>query len=443
MRKVFKRGVVGALAILLLLPIASNLSIENKAYAATVSGFMKPAYQTIPYVLDDNGTLTISSNTNTNLINSDFSDGLKPQVRKIVIQEHITGVFNNDFDQYDNLQEVVLPNCLTKIGSFAFSDCDALESIRIPSSVSVIDIRAFEGCYSLSAIEVDDANNYFQSIDGVLYDKSATRLLSCPGAKTSVLVPTSVRTLDVSAFYKCHNLAEVTIPEGVTEIPNFCFCACENLKEIMLPSTITTISLGAVNGCSSLEKVYYNGSKAEWKAINSGKDNDAFNRATIVCNDGNIPPNVTGLPEIVDGSSATSMYRMFNPSSGEHFYTGSLEEKNQLVASGVWNYEGIAWIAPTSSNTPVYRLYNPASGAHHYTPSADERDQLVNNQGWNYEGIGWYSNDSQTTPMYRLYDPTGTGFAEVRAHHYTASTEERDQLLASGWIYEGIGWYGL
>ncbi len=137
-----------------------------------------------------------------------------------------------------------------------------------------------------------------------------------------------------------------------------------------------------------------------------------------------------------------AMYRMFNPSSGEHFYTGSLEEKNQLVASGVWNYEGIAWIAPTSSNTPVYRLYNPASGAHHYTPSADERDQLVNNQGWNYEGIGWYSNDSQTTPMYRLYDPTGTGFAEVRAHHYTASTEERNQLLASGWIDEGIGWYG-
>ncbi len=135
------------------------------------------------------------------------------------------------------------------------------------------------------------------------------------------------------------------------------------------------------------------------------------------------------------------MYRMFNPTTGEHFYTNSREERLVLVQSG-WNYEGVAWHTPASSNTPVYRLFNPKSGAHHYTPSAEEKDELVKKQGWNYEGIGWYSDDNQTVPMYRLYDPTGTGMAEVRAHHYTASTEERDQLLAAGWRDEGIGWYG-
>ncbi len=136
-----------------------------------------------------------------------------------------------------------------------------------------------------------------------------------------------------------------------------------------------------------------------------------------------------------------AMYRMFNPFSGEHFYTGSTVERSVLLADQ-WNYEGIAWIAPTSSNTPVYRLYNPASGAHHYTSDAGEKEELINNQGWNYEGIGWYSDDNKTTPMYRLYDPTGTGAAEVRAHHYTANPEEKDLLTTQGWVYEGISWYG-
>ncbi len=36
------------------------------------------------------------------------------------------------------------------------------------------------------------------------------------------------------------------------------------------------------------------------------------------------------------------MYRLYNPNTGEHFYTGSKREGNKLVDVG-WNYEGIAW----------------------------------------------------------------------------------------------------
>ena len=82
------------------------------------------------------------------------------------------------------------------------------------------------------------------------------------------------------------------------------------------------------------------------------------------------------------------MYRLYNPNTGEHFYTGSKREGNKLVDAG-WNYEGIAWEGPVKSNTPVYRLYNPNVGEHHYTPSKRERDNLIK-ISWNDEGIGWY-----------------------------------------------------
>ena len=83
-----------------------------------------------------------------------------------------------------------------------------------------------------------------------------------------------------------------------------------------------------------------------------------------------------------------SMYRLYNPNSGEHFYTKDMTEKNHLVSLG-WKYEGIGWTAPSYSNTPVYRLYNPNAGEHHYTLDKKEKNNLVK-VGWNYEGIGWY-----------------------------------------------------
>ena len=149
--------------------------------------------------------------------------------------------------------------------------------------------------------------------------------------------------------------------------------------------------------------------------------------------------DATGGTTVVSADSMI-MYRLYNPNSGEHFYTSSVGEKNVLTSAG-WNYEGEAWVAPKSSNTPVYRLYNSNSGEHHYTTSEGEKNNLVS-IGWNDEGIGWYSNDSQTTPLYRLYNPNAKGPQEAGAHHYTTSAAERDSLVAAGWNSEGIGWYG-
>ena len=85
------------------------------------------------------------------------------------------------------------------------------------------------------------------------------------------------------------------------------------------------------------------------------------------------------------------MHRLYNPNSGEHFYTGSIEEKDFLVKAG-WRYEGIAWYSDTKKTIPVYRLYHPIqrTGNHHYTTSAYERDYISKNEGWRKEGIAWY-----------------------------------------------------
>lgn len=127
----------------------------------------------------------------------------------------------------------------------------------------------------------------------------------------------------------------------------------------------------------------------------------------------------------------TTMYRMYNANSGEHFYTASSYERDQLRAKG-WNYEGIGWQAP-KSGTPVYRLYNKNNGEHFYTLNSYEKNSLVS-KGWRYEGIGWYSATTQAISVFRLYNPH-SGW-----HHYTLNSYERDSLVKAGWRYEGVSW---
>ncbi len=162
---------------------------------------------------------------------------------------------------------------------------------------------------------------------------------------------------------------------------------------------------------------------------------------------------------------ADLMNRLYNPNSGEHFYTKDTNEKDVLVGLG-WKDEGIGWVAPNKeqANTynpsatlkPVYRLYNPNAGDHHYTTNSRERDALVS-AGWKSEGIGWYSPESNFVysasltgnawdtvvtrlDLFREYNPNAKA---AGSHNYTLNEAENDFLCSIGWIPEGIAWSSL
>ncbi|MDO4404157.1 MAG: transglutaminase domain-containing protein [Atopobiaceae bacterium] len=128
------------------------------------------------------------------------------------------------------------------------------------------------------------------------------------------------------------------------------------------------------------------------------------------------------------------MYRLYNPNSGEHFYTANADEKNYLASIG-WKYEGVGWVAPLEG-ADVYRMYNKNGGEHHYTIDAAERDNLVR-MGWTYEGVGWKSGGS--VRLYREYNPN----AFSCNHNYTTSRAEHDWLVSLGWLDEGYAWNGV
>ncbi|GAB2026766.1 hypothetical protein [Lactovum odontotermitis] len=144
-------------------------------------------------------------------------------------------------------------------------------------------------------------------------------------------------------------------------------------------------------------------------------------------------------PAQADTSQGVKMYRLYNPNTGEHFYTQYPLEMETTVAAG-WNFEGIGWVAP-SSGDPIYRVYNPNAkgGDHYYTKNKSEANWLVG-LGWKWDNNSnpvFYSGGS--TPIYVAYNPN----ADSGAHNYTANSGEQNTLLSVGWTYGEVAWNAL
>ena len=161
-----------------------------------------------------------------------------------------------DFLYYDStVTQVVLPSTIKYIGDSAFNSCSSLESINIPSSVQSIGSFAFSNCNSLTDIACDSENEYFTASDGVIYNKDKTQLIFAPAVE-SLTLPSTVKTIGYYSFYYNKNLKSIVIPSSVTTLEEGAFGDCTSLESVTINgSSLETIKDYAFAVCSSLDKI--------------------------------------------------------------------------------------------------------------------------------------------------------------------------------------------
>ena len=124
---------------------------------------------------------------------------------------------------------------------------------RSPYSVTGIGAGAFNDCTSLTAITVDATNSVYSSVAGVLFNKSQTTLIQCPGGKAG----------------------SYSIPNGVTSIGSAAFEYCASLTSVTIPNSVTSIGDGAFMNCTSLTGVYFQGNAPNLGSSVFDRDNNA------------------------------------------------------------------------------------------------------------------------------------------------------------------------
>jgi len=142
-----------------------------------------------------------------------------------------------------------IPSGVTTIGSYAFSCAINLSTITIPDNVTTIpNLDRTNGCSVVNGITeiiVSPGNANFSSVDGVLFNKTATTILSYPLSKpgSSYVMPSTVTTIgpQALAYSKNNQLQSITLSENLISIGSYSFSNL-NLPTLNIPASVTTIT---------------------------------------------------------------------------------------------------------------------------------------------------------------------------------------------------------
>ena len=199
----------------------------------------------------------------------------------------VTTIESEAFADSLQLCRVTFSDGLKKIGSGAFLNCSILTTVTIPAAVTNIGASAFFRCKGMASIEVEKDNQFYASVDGVLYDKAIRTLMQCPAGISSVEIPETVEIVSPQAFYFCANIGSLHIPASVAQIGVFAgcdsltnltvdamnrnFCAVDNVmydhdkktlvsclptcKAVDIPKTVQRIGYFGFLGCTNLVEI--------------------------------------------------------------------------------------------------------------------------------------------------------------------------------------------
>lgn len=136
-----------------------------------------------------------------------------------------------------------------------------------------------------------------------------------------------------------------------------------------------------------------------------------------------------------------AVYRLYNKNNGDHLLTKNKNEKNEVATKG-WKietnpkkeYGRAAFYVPVQADSvgkkQVYRIYNPNSGEHFYTTNKSEADAAAR-KGWRHETNSKYTWVSEgDVKVYREFNPD---VHTAGSHNFTTDLNEHRRVVSAGW----------
>lgn len=178
-----------------------------------------------------------------------------PALQKLIIPKNIKNI-TSTFIGYYPLRELYISDGVESLAYNAFPN-SLLNSIEIPTTMYDIAENAFNYWSGLTSIKVRDGSNFYDDIDGVLFNKDFSVVVRHPEGKGGTYtIPDSVSEVGNYAFYRCLGLSMVNLNADLERIGSYAFYNCTGLQDIDLNTTnVRKIGANAFYYCSRLSKL--------------------------------------------------------------------------------------------------------------------------------------------------------------------------------------------
>ena len=218
----------------------------------------------------------------------------------------VTVIGSDAFFQSENLTSVEIGTNVTTIADNAFFQCFTLASVTIPASVTNIGLGPFFDCQALTVISVSPSNSFYTNVNQLLFNKSQTYLIQFPGgiggtytlpaAVTNVgeaFVGNTLTNISVNAgnaIYSSVNgvlfnknqtqlisfpgratggvAGTYTVPASVTTIVSAAFEYATSVTNVIIGAGVTSIGYVAFFDCASLTMISVNAANSFYSSTN-------------------------------------------------------------------------------------------------------------------------------------------------------------------------------
>lgn len=133
---------------------------------------------------------------------------------------------------------------VTCIGNCAFRMRTEITEIVLPDTVKRIELSAFEHCYQLRSVRLPAG----------LTQLGNWAFSHCTSLQ-EITLPNSLKTLDGGTFVGDTALTSVTLPNGLTDLGPSTFDGCTKLRSITLPQSLTKLEYNVFHSCIALEEI--------------------------------------------------------------------------------------------------------------------------------------------------------------------------------------------
>ena len=207
-------------------------------------------------------------------------------IKSLSLPNDISTISNYAFYECKSIEEINIPKAVSSIGTNAFRDCSNLKTINYAGTQTEWDAiekagnwDLYTGNYIINFLPDESSNISSEGLSFELNgDGKGYTLIGIGSCKDSdIVIPSTYQGLPVTA------IGENAFTETFNALTGG---VC--LTSVVMPSSIKTIGMGAFMDCYELEVIYYDGTCTEWGNINIGAVAFWSTSCQIVCTDGTV-----------------------------------------------------------------------------------------------------------------------------------------------------------